>query len=129
MTTYVLIPGAGGDAWYWHLVVPLLDAAGHRGVPVDLPASDPDAGLDAYVAAALDAVGPVKGDAVVVGQSLGGFTAPIVAERLGAAMLVFVAAMIPVSRASNPGMRNGLNTPSFPMSWTNRCPSHSRSGR
>lgn len=97
MATYVLIPGAGGDAWYWHLVEPLLEAAGHRAVPVDLPASDPGAGLDAYVSAALDAVGPTRGDAVVVGQSLGGFTAPIVAERLGAAMLVFVAAMIPRS--------------------------------
>ena len=95
MATYVLIPGAGGDAWYWHLVVPLLEAAGHRAVPVALPASDPEAGLDAYVAAALDAVGPPEGDAVVVGQSLGGFTAPVVAERLGAAQLVFVAAMIP----------------------------------
>ena len=95
MATYVLIPGAGGDAWYWHLVVPLLEAAGHRAIPVALPASDPEAGLDAYVAAALDAVGTPEGDAVVVGQSLGGFTAPVVAERLGAAMLVFVAAMIP----------------------------------
>ena len=95
MATYVLIPGAGGEAWYWHLVVPLLEAAGHRAVAVDLPASDPDAGLDAYVAAALDAVGTPEGDAVVVGQSLGGFTAPVVAERLGAAGLVFVAAMIP----------------------------------
>ena len=95
MATYVLIPGAGGDAWYWHLVGPLLEAAGHRAVQVALPASDPDDGLDAYVAAALDAVGPPEGDAVVVGQSLGGFTAPVVAERLGAAMLVFVAAMIP----------------------------------
>ena len=28
MATYVLIPGAGGDAWYWHLVGPLLEAAG-----------------------------------------------------------------------------------------------------
>lgn len=95
MATYVLIPGAGGDAWYWHLVSPLLEAAGHRAVPVGLPASDPDAGLDAYVAASLDAVGSPEGDVVVVGQSLGGFTAPLVAERLGAAMLVFVAAMIP----------------------------------
>jgi len=95
MATYVLIPGAGGDAWYWHLVVPLLEAAGHRAVPVELPSGDPDAGLDAYVAAALDAVGPHDGGAVVVGQSLGGFTAPIVAERLHAEMLVFVAAMIP----------------------------------
>ncbi len=98
MSTYVLIPGAGGDAWYWHLVAPLLEDAGHRALPVGLPASDPDAGLDAYVAAALDAVGAVdaaNGDVVVVGQSLGGFTAPMVAERLGASLLVFVAAMIP----------------------------------
>ena len=29
MSAYVLIPGAGGDAWYWHRVVPLLQAAGH----------------------------------------------------------------------------------------------------
>jgi len=95
MATYVLIPGAGGDAWYWHLVAPLLEAAGHRAVPVALPASDPDPGLDAYVAAAVDAVGSLEGDAVVVGHSLGGFSAPIVAERLGAVMVVFVAAMTP----------------------------------
>ncbi len=95
MATFVLVPGAGGEAWYWHLVAPLLETAGHRAVPVDLPASDPEAGLDAYVAAALHAVGPPEGRVVVVGQSLGGFTAPVVAERLGAAMLVFVAAMIP----------------------------------
>ena len=97
MATYVLIPGAGGEAWYWHLVAPLLQAAGHRAVAVGLPAGDPDAGLEAYVAAALDAVGTPDGDMVVVGQSLGGFTAPVVAERLDAAMLVFVAAMIPKS--------------------------------
>ncbi|MEO6571586.1 MAG: alpha/beta hydrolase family protein [Ilumatobacteraceae bacterium] len=102
MTTYVLIPGAGGDAWYWHLVVPLLEEAGHRAVAVGLPASDQDAGLDAYVAATLDAVGRPEGDVVVVGQSLGGFTAPVVAERIGAAMLVFVAAMIP-SPGETPG--------------------------
>lgn len=95
MATYVLIPGAGGDAWYWHLVVPLIEAAGHRAVAVELPASDPEAGLDAYVAAALDAVGPPQDEVVVVGQSLGGFTAPLVAERLGAVELIFVAAMIP----------------------------------
>lgn len=95
MTTYVLIPGAGGDAWYWHLVVPLLEAAGHRAVAVDLPSDDPEAGLDAYVAAALDAATDAEGDVIVVGQSLGGFTAPVVADRLGAAELVFVTAMIP----------------------------------
>jgi len=95
MATYLLIPGAGGDARYWRFVTPLLEAAGHRAVAVGLPASDPDAGLDAYVAAALEAVGQPDGEVVVVGQSLGGFTAPIVAEQIGASALVFVAAMIP----------------------------------
>jgi hypothetical protein len=32
----VLIPGAGGTAWYWHRVVPLLRAAGHEATAVDL---------------------------------------------------------------------------------------------
>ena len=39
MSTFVLIPGAGGVAWYWHRVVPLLTAAGHEAIPVDLPGS------------------------------------------------------------------------------------------
>jgi pimeloyl-ACP methyl ester carboxylesterase len=95
MRTYLLISGAGGDAWYWHRVVPLLEAEGHRAVAFDLPTSDPDAGLDEYVDAALAALGPVDDDVVVVGQSLGGFTAAVVADRIGAAGLVFVAAMIP----------------------------------
>lgn len=95
MATYLLIPGAGGDAWYWHLVEPLLEQAGHRAVSVHLPASDPDAGLDAYVAASIEALGQPDGEVIVVGQSLGGFTAPVVAERVGAAQLIFVAAMIP----------------------------------
>lgn len=114
MATYVLIPGAGGEAWYWHLVVPLLESAGHRAVAVDLPAGDPDAGLEAYVAATLDAVGRPEGEVVVVGQSLGGFTAPVVADRLGAAQLVFVAAMIP-----EPGERAGdwWSTSGFEDAW------------
>src|SRR5688500_5198999 len=97
MRTFLLIPGAGGDAWYWHRVVPRLEAAGHRAIPVQLPSGDDDAGLDAYVAACLDALGaPTDHDeVVVVGQSLGGCTAPVVADRIGAAVLVFVAAMIP----------------------------------
>ena len=34
---FVLIPGAGGAAWYWHRVVPELRARGHEAVAVDLP--------------------------------------------------------------------------------------------
>jgi len=36
-STFILVPGAGGDAFYWHRVVPLLRDAGHEAVAVDLP--------------------------------------------------------------------------------------------
>ena len=30
--TFVLIPGAGGSAWYWHLLAPKLRECGHKAV-------------------------------------------------------------------------------------------------
>lgn len=76
----VLLPGAGGAGWIWSRVVPLLEKAGHEGVALDLPADDPRAGLPEYVDLALAAC---EGDEVLlVGQSLGGFTVPAVAQRL-----------------------------------------------
>ncbi len=92
--TFVLIPGAGGTAWYWHRVEPQLRAAGHRAIAVDLPADDPDAGLAEYarlVTSAADGYGNV----VLVGQSLGGFTAPMAAQKSDVLAIVFVNAMIP----------------------------------
>jgi pimeloyl-ACP methyl ester carboxylesterase len=97
MATYLLVPGAGGRAWYWHLVVPRLRTAGHTVVAPDLPAQDPDAGLDAYLAAALFALdgGGGADELVVVGQSMGAFVAPVVAARRSASALILVAPMIP----------------------------------
>jgi pimeloyl-ACP methyl ester carboxylesterase len=94
MTAFVLVPGAGGAAWYWHRVVDELAARGHEGIAVDLPAGREDAGLDAYADAVVAAAGGRRG-VVVVGQSLGGFTAPVAAQRLGARLLVLVNAMVP----------------------------------
>jgi pimeloyl-ACP methyl ester carboxylesterase len=94
MATFVLIPGAGGMAWYWHRVVPLLQAAGHEAVAVDLPGDDPEAGLATYADRVVGAIGARK--VILVAQSLGGFTAPLVCERVSVQMLVFVNAMIPV---------------------------------
>jgi hypothetical protein len=48
MAAFVLIPGAGGQAWYWHRVVPLLESARHTAHAVELPAADETAGLAAY---------------------------------------------------------------------------------
>src|SRR5262249_66674 len=41
MTRYVLVPGAGGSAWYWHRVVGELTQRGHEVVAVELPGADP----------------------------------------------------------------------------------------
>ena len=92
--TFALIPGAGGAAWYWHRVVPLLEAAGHHAIAVDLPADDPAAGLPEYAGLVLTAIGD-RADVVVVGMSLGGFTAPLVAAARPVSALVFVNAMVP----------------------------------
>jgi pimeloyl-ACP methyl ester carboxylesterase len=63
-------------------------------VAPDLPADDDDAGLWAYADTVVDAV-VERGDLVVVGQSFGAFTAPLVCDRIPADLLVFVAGMIP----------------------------------
>jgi pimeloyl-ACP methyl ester carboxylesterase len=95
MTTFVLIPGAGGAAWFWHRVVAELEARGHEAIAVELPADDKTAGLTEYAAVVVAAVGDRSG-VVVVAQSMGAFTAPLVAASLEAARVVLVNAMIPV---------------------------------
>src|SRR4051812_44054993 len=92
--TFLLIPGAGGVAWYWHRVVPLLEAAGHAAIAIDLPGDDKNAGLVTYAQRVVDAADGHK-DIVLVAQSLGGFTAALVCERVRVSQLVFVNAMIP----------------------------------
>jgi len=97
MATFVLVPGAGGQAWYWHRLVPELEARGHRAIAVDLPAADPTADLNAYTDAAMEAIGShtADPDLVVVGQSLGSYTATLLCERVAARLLVFLNAMVP----------------------------------
>jgi pimeloyl-ACP methyl ester carboxylesterase len=95
MSTYVLVPGAGGQAWYWHRVVPLLQARGHEAIAVDLPAADDRAGLAEYTDAVVAAIGPHHDGLVLVGQSMGGFTVPLVAERVPVEQLVLLNAMTP----------------------------------
>src|ERR671912_881867 len=94
MATFVLIHGAGGDSWYWHLVVPELRARGHEVVAVDLPCEDDSAGLPEYADAVVDAIGD-RTDLVLVAQSMAGFTAPLVCERVPVDLLVMLNAMVP----------------------------------
>ena len=95
MATYVLIHGAGSDSWYWHLVVPELQARGHEVVAPDLPVDDDSAGLSEYTDVVVHAIDKVRSDIVVVAQSMGGFTAPLVCERVPVSLVILVAAMIP----------------------------------
>ncbi len=95
MSGYVMIPGAGGAAWYWHRVVPLLQQAGHEATAVDLPGDDNLAGLPEYARLVVDAIGD-RDEVVIVAASLGGFTAPLVTAKVPVRAIVLVNAMIPV---------------------------------
>jgi pimeloyl-ACP methyl ester carboxylesterase len=91
--SFVLVPGAGGNAGFWQLVEPLLHKAGYHSVAMSLP-NWPGATFadqaDAIVAAA-------EASAVItlVAQSMGAFSAPLACDRLAVAELVLLNAMIP----------------------------------
>jgi hypothetical protein len=92
MATFVLIPGAGGQAAYWTLLVPELQRRGHQAVAVDIAEDDPVLGLPEYARIVEQAIGNRR-DVVLVAQSLAGFTVPMVGKPV--AMIVLLNAMIP----------------------------------
>ena len=63
-------------------------------VAPDLPCGDDTATLGDYAATVIAAIGD-RSKVIVVAQSYGGFTAPIVADRRSVEALVLVAAMVP----------------------------------
>jgi pimeloyl-ACP methyl ester carboxylesterase len=94
MASFILVPGAGGMAWYWHRVVPLVRAAGHEAIAIDLPCDDRRAGLSVYADIVIQAIAE-RSNVILVAQSLAGFTAPLVCARASVRLLVLVNAMIP----------------------------------
>ena len=107
MATYVLLHGAASDSWYWHRVAPVLKERGHDVVTPDFPCEDDRAGFEQYADAVVDAVRGRR-DIILVAQSLAGFVAPIVCERVHVDLLVLVNAMIP--RAGETGGQWWENT-------------------
>lgn len=95
MSMFVLIHGGGSTAWDWHLVSPMLRDFGHDVVVVDLSIENAAATLEDYAEEVSRAVGN-RDDVIVVGHSLGGFTAPLACETLNASGLVYLAGMIPM---------------------------------
>ncbi|MEP4378919.1 MAG: alpha/beta fold hydrolase [Alphaproteobacteria bacterium] len=103
MSIYVLVHGAYHGGWCYEKVVPLLEAAGHTAIAVDLPGHGDntvpmkDVTLDAYVDHVCDVVSAQTEPVVLVGHSLGGMTITQVAERLPdrIAWVVYLTAMMP----------------------------------
>lgn len=93
--TYVLVPGAGGLAAFWHLVQAELASRGLPSIAVDLPGDDATQGLPEYVDRIVEAAAGAD-DVVLVGQSIGGFSASWAATLLPASRLVLLNAMIPL---------------------------------
>ena len=93
-STFALIHGAGDVGWYWHLVQAELLERGDDAVAPDLPCDDDTAGLNEYADAVVRAIGR-RSPVIVVAQSSGGFTAPLVCERVPVELMVLVAPMIP----------------------------------
>jgi len=91
--SFVLVPGAGGNAGYWQLVQPLIREAGFSSTAVSLP-NWPGATFSDHADTIVAAAGTSK-DITLVAQSMGGFSAPLSCDRLPVAQLVLVNAMIP----------------------------------
>src|SRR5438874_869065 len=94
MTAFVLLPGAGGLGWYWHLVEAELRDRGYDALAIDLT-SVATPGLSAYADAVVNAIDG-RTEIALVAQSMGAFTAPLVWQRVATRLVVFVNAMIPL---------------------------------
>jgi pimeloyl-ACP methyl ester carboxylesterase len=95
VATYVLIHGAGDSAFYWHLLAPELRGRGHEVVAMELPCDDESAGLSEYTDTVVQAIGD-RTELVLVAQSFGAFTAPLVCARVPVELMVLVAGMVPL---------------------------------
>ncbi|WP_369184280.1 alpha/beta fold hydrolase [Streptomyces sp. Y1] len=95
MATYVLIHAAAVDAWYWGPLAAELRGRGHEVVAPDLPCEDESAGLVEYADAVVAAIGERRGELVVVAHSFGGFTGPLVCDRVPVDLLVMLQAQVP----------------------------------
>jgi pimeloyl-ACP methyl ester carboxylesterase len=86
MSTFVLVHGAGGGAWCWDRVVPLLEQAGHKAFPLDLPGHGKDTTLigevtfQSYIDRACDTIDAQPERIVLLGHSMGGMVITQVAE-------------------------------------------------
>jgi pimeloyl-ACP methyl ester carboxylesterase len=86
MNTYVFIHGSWHGAWCWYKIVPLLEAAGHKAIAIDLPGHGRDwtaAGdvtMQSYVDSVVKVLDEQAEPVILVGHSRGGIVISQTAE-------------------------------------------------
>ncbi|MBP6590020.1 MAG: alpha/beta fold hydrolase [Chitinophagaceae bacterium] len=102
MKTFMLIHGSWHNAWNWHKVVPLIEAAGHRVICIDLPGMGRDktpvkeVTLQKSVAKITEVIDQQPGKLILVGHSKNGIMVSQAAEYRPDKMeaLVYLAAYL-----------------------------------
>jgi pimeloyl-ACP methyl ester carboxylesterase len=100
MTTFALMHGGQHGGWCWDLLVPELEARGHRAVAPDMPIEDPEAGAREWAQAVADALGDTTDDVVAVAHSMGGMALPVLPTLRPVRRMVFLGAVVPVVGSS-----------------------------
>ncbi|AFY34599.1 alpha/beta fold hydrolase [Calothrix sp. PCC 7507] len=95
MSLFCLVHGAFQGIWCWDLLIPYLEAKGHKTVAMDLPIENASATLSQFADAVIQALPKTDDDIVLVGHSMAGTIIPLVAEAVKVRQLVFVAALLP----------------------------------
>ncbi|PJI93374.1 alpha/beta fold hydrolase [Luteimicrobium subarcticum] len=101
MTTFLLLPGAGGEAEHLLPLARALQAGGHRATAVDLPVDDEAIGWSDLADLAARPLQDQGSDdrsstaVVVVALSMGAFLAPLVCSRTRVDRIVLVNPMVP----------------------------------
>ncbi|MCX6316681.1 MAG: alpha/beta fold hydrolase [Bacteroidetes bacterium] len=86
MATFMLIHGSWHSAWNWHLVMPLLQKAGHTVIAIDLPGMGrdktpvQDVRMQTTVEKICDIIDEVEGELILVGHSKNGIMISQAAE-------------------------------------------------
>jgi pimeloyl-ACP methyl ester carboxylesterase len=86
MKTFILIHGSWHGAWNWHRLIPILEAAGHKAIAIDLPGMNRDqtpvkeVTLEKSVQKVCDVIDSVEEKVILVGHSKNGIMISQAAE-------------------------------------------------
>jgi pimeloyl-ACP methyl ester carboxylesterase len=93
------VHGGFHGAWCWDLLIPELEALGHRAAAVDLPIEQVGAGPDRYAALVAERLAALQQPVWLVGHSMGGIVIPRVRPLDGVAGLIYLCPGLPARNA------------------------------